>query len=829
MANGEIAELEPRWRFGGIVAPSPRSRLTGALTGRVVFLNSGHGWTFDGKKKRWFLQRQVTYDVMEDFGNADQLRHAADHCLNLGATVVPFRAIGRQPHLVEVNADSDSDTARATFEGDWRLGKSRFFYSGKLADPAFRVAAYNPLNGSARFTFRVPVAGLYPVYVWASRWDPDFPFERTEQSYVVHHSGGQTERRIDHRMIGCGWIYLGSFYFPANGIVEVRPPEVGDQGFAIADAVRIGNGTRTIGRGAPVPFDELGARYWIETALGMGFDLNAGRELEAIINEPNVSEEGEVRRSPAYMAQHMMRGGVPSDQLSQHHLYLSFHSDAGGGRGAHGLVNRNLTDGDGKPVDTGWFTRNQEAWAKIIGSVSNQDLVALTGDRQAKLHGFSYAWKDRHPPVSIFDGKGNIRKDEIREVGFKGRVDATIVETGFHDDPEDAALLADPKTRDALGRAAARAITDYFRTFDPQSGIPAEPAPERPWAPRLRITGAHEARLSWRAPRDDDRAGGGPPREYVVYLSRDGHGFGSAGTTTDLHYDLDAELEDGETIYARIAAVNEAGESMPSAVAGVRWRSDQDPILVVQAHEELAAENNPSQLVPMSGLDPVPTFIYRVDPARNNSFDYVRDVAEAHSLSLDSCWAVDVQAGAVDLTGYRGVVWCAGREGRRRPILSDSVRSRLEAYCRQGGRLLMHGARLATWLERQNTDDDVRFAEQVLGARLKRLIWGASRAVVAANGPLGGGLDRDLEMRFDVGLGSPYDLWNHDSLVVAESGKVAARFLDGRDEPAAIVVNHVAAGRVVYLAFPFEALAMSDDLQARRQLMAACLSWLGLI
>ena len=141
----------------------------------------------------------------------------------------------------------------------------------------------------------------------------------------------------------------------------------------------------------------------------------------------------------------------------------------------------------------------------------------------------------------------------------------------------------------------------------------------------------------------------------------------------------------------------------------------------------------------------------------------------------------------------------------------------------------MHGARLATWLERQNTDDDVRFAEQVLGARLKRLIWGASRAVVAANGPLGGGLDRDLEMRFDVGLGSPYDLWNHDSLVVAESGKVAARFLDGRDEPAAIVVNHVAAGRVVYLAFPFEALAMSDDLQARRQLMAACLSWLGLI
>ena len=53
----------------GPIAPSAQ-RSPGALSGKIVFMNSGHGWTFDPTD--WRLQRGVGNEMNEDYGNLDQ-------------------------------------------------------------------------------------------------------------------------------------------------------------------------------------------------------------------------------------------------------------------------------------------------------------------------------------------------------------------------------------------------------------------------------------------------------------------------------------------------------------------------------------------------------------------------------------------------------------------------------------------------------------------------------------------------------------------------------------------------------------------------------------
>jgi hypothetical protein len=129
----------PDWREPGSVkpakkfAPSPLAfgpvapaalQPTGALSGRVVFMNSGHGWTFDPAS--WRLQRPTALNSMnEDYGNLDQLNFFATYCFNAGAVVVSMRPLGHQTTVV-----LDNDVG-VTFAAPGRTASRRF-----LAAPA---------------------------------------------------------------------------------------------------------------------------------------------------------------------------------------------------------------------------------------------------------------------------------------------------------------------------------------------------------------------------------------------------------------------------------------------------------------------------------------------------------------------------------------------------------------------------------------------------------------------------------------------------------------------------------------------------------------------
>ena len=140
--------------FGPIV-PATRQP-AGALSGRIVFMNGGHGWTFD--PDYWRLQRGNFHEMNEDYGNLDQLNLFAAYCFKAGAVIVPMRPLGQQTN----EAVLDNDSPAVTYLGAWSESTSPIFY-GSPGDVPYRFAALaSTETATATYTPTVPTAGFIP-------------------------------------------------------------------------------------------------------------------------------------------------------------------------------------------------------------------------------------------------------------------------------------------------------------------------------------------------------------------------------------------------------------------------------------------------------------------------------------------------------------------------------------------------------------------------------------------------------------------------------------------------------------------------------------------
>ena len=95
--------------------------------------------------------------------------------------------------------------------------------------------------------------------------------------------------------------------------------------------------------------------------------------------------------------------------------------------------------------------------------------------------------------------------------------------------------------------------------------------PESPEKLRLRNQPGNVIRVEWEAPPYDTGDGllGDPATSYRIYISANGYGFTDAVTTSNAYYDVTG-LEDGETIFVKVTAVNPGGESFPTPVLAAR-------------------------------------------------------------------------------------------------------------------------------------------------------------------------------------------------------------------------------------------------------------------
>ena len=654
------------------LSPAPYIQPTGSLTGKIMYCSAGHGWTNDNTSTSlWYTQRPSTHGVVEDFGNLDQMNLFADMCFRAGATVVPMRPLGFQT----IERVIDNDSPQANFQGEWRDGRNSaaFSFAGARVPYRFAIASTKE-TAVARFRPHLPKSDYYPIYCWARDGA-----DRVNQKYRIVHNGGVAEVQVDHRRVGKGWVYLGEYYL-SQGVdcyVDVTN-KVSDASLAdgrhvvVADAIRFGNGMGDVNRGGGVsdrPREEEANRYWTERAL----PASAPRIYDAYDGPDQRTNVGSAPRLAAYMNRE-------SDGNYFDRIFLSFHSNAAGGRGTVGLFNEHEQ----------LRPDHQVEWAMLLASHLNEQMLRHGIELQVP-------WVVRKKLTDSHIDFGEIRRDAIHN-----EMVASIVEVAFHDNLLDAELLRDPYIREVMAESSVRATLRYL---DNHSSL-STPRILPPATPD--ILSVHSDRTSaaavivWAAPEDSPST----PTQYRVAHSFDGYAFDSGRMTTQTTVRYD-DLTTGSH-YFRVSAISEGGESRPTVPLGTaRFHERTEALLLCEFGPgtmdepltQTAAANLGAPLKPGGEFARiVPRLLDRREqvPAWGNAL-------AASRVGFDSVAANALTQGDPGFANYDAVLCAFGNYRETTSPLDESQLIALTDFHSSGGAILLSGSYYPAALAEEGT------------------------------------------------------------------------------------------------------------------------------
>ncbi len=780
------------------VAPNERF---GSLAGRILFLNAGHGWVHG--KETWDTGRGTSNGILEDYGNLDQMNLLVDYCLNAGATVVPLRPVGFQTNEIVL----DNESPGVHFEGLWMNSTSKLYYGRNESLPDRFALVSDAETATATYVPDIPNAGFYPVYTWLRHG-----FDQTRQLYIINHSGGQSWVRVPHYAVGNGWVFLGTYFFETGSNAAIGSVVISNLratnapgNYVIADALRFGNGmgsfvpaltNRTSSSVSGYPREEECSLYWIRNGIGQG-------QLDSVFDGSGSDMENNVN-APPQMSRQMARETAGT---MHNWLFLSLHSNTNDGqsRGTLALSNHKF-----RPEKAA--TENQRRLAEIIGREVNDHLSALT------LSFLRTRWFDRG--INIVLSREDLAYEEINNKSIGNEFDATILEIGFHDNAEDAALLREPVIRREAARAAYQGIVRYMHEFD---RVPLVFLPEPPSGLVVRVEAREKVKLEWQPP----AKGIHQPEGYRVYCSTNGYGFGQSVYVSGISNSsitFDGPIGK-QPVYYRVTAVNSGGESLPSIVMGcsVAVNNTNSKVLFVNGFDRFDSGLNIRQSIfrHKGQTNETVETINRIKPRQMNSFDYVVQHGQALAASrvaFDSCDHSAVVSGRIRLTDYRAVIWALGRESTNDKTFDKNERSIVAGYLEKDGNLFVSGTDVAWDLGRSEgtTPEQTRFLESWLHATLVD-----DDADTFGFAGVAGGIFESIENGlFDDGTKGIYRTARPDVIASAGPGaKTVLQYAGGKGGCAGIQYDgSVGGGKVVFFGFPFETIIspkMRADCMAR--------------
>ncbi len=744
----------------------------GALSGVVVYVSAGHGWTAGSSS--WSLQRGLVLNMIEDYGNLEQLNYFVNYLYNAGAVVVPFRPVGYQ--VIEVVLDNDDPGV--TYTGSWTNSTTatEYYENGVTASGVrYRYTTSNATETAvARYTPNIPLSDFYPVYCW-TRDNVD----RVLQTYRIHHTGGTAVVRIDHQRVGKGWIWLGNYYFAAGagGYVEISN-QATTTSTVVADAIRFGNGMGTVVGTGPgtisgYPRDEECSRYWAQSEAS----INAVGLPTSIWNCCTLDGDDNVGTASRW-AREMNRTNINDDRWRR--IYMEFHSNAAGCGsstcGAKGTVALyNETDG----------TTNQLLYAQTVGQKLEADMQALDG-------GFEYGWGSRYPNTY----HASFAYGAISATSNSNEFDATIMEVAFHDNTEDTANLRSAKVRDAVARSTMQGMITFLSnsTTFPGTQVPAVFLPEPPAQVRAVHDGQGGVVVSW-SPSPTGAALGHAATGYKIYRSSDGYGFGGGTVVGNVTSTTLNDVPVQTTTYLRVAAFNTGGESLPSRTIAVRHDgTGLSPVLIVDGFNRVSRQQNYIDLIPAGSFE-------RPIARKVNSFDYVVQHADALGQGghrFDCTENSAVISGAVSLNNYAAVVWILGEESTADKTFDSIEQGLVTSFLNAGGGLFATGSELAYELDNQSAGRT--FYQSKLHAGY------VADDANTYNVQGSGGVLADVgSFNFDPAQGAVYPADTPDQ-IVAQSGATAVLSYVGGTGGTAAIQHDSGVYRVVVFGFPFETI-----------------------
>ena len=212
-------------------------------------------------------------------------------------------------------------------EGFYVDGENPFTHGTAVAVASSQGARRT--SAVARWQPKIPVDGAYAVYVSYKTLENSVPDAR----YSVLHSGGVTDFKVNQRMGGGTWVYLGTFRFRAGehedqAVVLTNESEF--EGIVTADAVRLGGGMGLVARGDSVPRTSglprylEGARYALQYS-GFPYEVYTPSGGEVDYNDDI--------NSRSHAVNHLSGGSVYNPDTTGLNvpieLSFGFHSDAG--------------------------------------------------------------------------------------------------------------------------------------------------------------------------------------------------------------------------------------------------------------------------------------------------------------------------------------------------------------------------------------------------------------------------------------------------------------------------------------------------------------------
>lgn len=559
------------------------------LDGSNIALWQSHGLYYQGNGE-WGWQRPRLYQTCEDLYTQSYVMPFLMPMLeNAGAYVMSPRE--RDTSTDEYIIDNDNSLAKySETNGKEKWGTSAnagFAYDGKSLtekDNPFKDGTVRSVKAvksakdasTAAWNADIKKNGEYAVYV-SYQSLPDSP---TDAVYTVNAANGPHRFKVNQRMGGGTWIYLGHFPLLAGQatrpIVELTNVSNDKKAVFTADAVKIGGGMGNVARGTATP-DEYGVDYGYTLSGYPRFDEGARYWLQWAGAPDSVYSQTDFKND--YTDDYCSRGhwvnwltggsSVLPDRDGLHipvDLSFAFHTDAG------------ITPNDSIIGTLGiYYTNNRESYENGTARLAARDLTDLV------MTNIVNDVRATYEPNWTRRGMWNRNYAEARVA----EVPTMLLEFLSHQNFADMRYGLDPGFRFLVSRAIYKGMLQLLAHRDGRPYV-VQPLPVRAFAIEGGENGKY--RLTW-AERVDSLESTATPTYYIIEeRSNAGAGFAPIANVTAPEYEVTISDESIHTF--RIIAGNDGGRSFPSEALALCYKPGKPQVTVVNGFTRVSGPDS---------------------------------------------------------------------------------------------------------------------------------------------------------------------------------------------------------------------------------------------
>ncbi|MCW8850844.1 MAG: hypothetical protein OQJ81_12760 [Melioribacteraceae bacterium] len=738
--------------------------ITNGLSNNNIALWHSHGYYYNHKLDRWMFQRARLFQTIEDLGPmAFTLPYLIPMLENAGCNVFVPRE--RDTQINEVIVDDELlDGSINIVENSnvkWKKSKNKGFslseYPLRSNVNPFEQGGYSFIESSreniSSFSYipSIPEKGDYAVYISYKTLENS----TSNAEYTVYHLGGETKFRVNQKIGGSTWIYLGTFSFgegrnETKASLRISNYSENEGEIITTDAVRFGGGLGLVERNGKVsgkPKFMEAARYWMQFA-GVNDSLVFNINGDTLDYNDDYQSRGEwvnyLVGSPfgPNKDRNISGLGIPID------LSIAMHTDAG-------ISNSDTTIGT-LAIYSSTDLDSNITFPNGVSRLANRDFTDMVQTQLVE------DLRNKYDPIW--------RRREIRDARYseatRPNVPSILLELLSHQNFLDNIFQLDPRYRFDVSRSIYKASLKFIHSQN-GSDFVVQPLPPNHFS--TSITAEDEILLKWK-PQIDPIEPTANPNGYVVYSKIGEGGFDNGRFTADTNF-VFRNAEIGKIYSFKVTAVNNGGESFPSEILSTcNFGQDSKQVLIVNGFDRICGPeiiNEPNFKGFLSTLDAgVPDkydigftgLQHNFDPnirwgtddmpghgasyadyeskiIAGNTFDYPylhgKSITAA-GYSFVSASDEAISSGLVDLESYKFVDFIMGEEketswpksytdsllGKQFRVYPDELKIKIQNYLNSGGNIFISGSYIGSDLFLNKTENDTEFGKNALKYKL---------------------------------------------------------------------------------------------------------------